>query len=81
MSMKSHARAVQKPCLPCADPVLTAGSVPAEWGYLARLAYLNVSRNHLEGPLPPWSFGLPSLVTLDLSVNKISGELDLVSQW
>ena len=77
MSLNSHARAVQKPGFPCADPALTAGLVPAEWGYLARLVYLNVSRNHLEGPLPPWSFGLPSLVTLDLSVNKFSGERTL----
>ena len=64
----------QKPCLTGDDPAVPAGSVPAEWGYLARLVYLNISTNQLEGPLPPWSFGLPSLVTLDLSFNKISGE-------
>jgi Leucine-rich repeat (LRR) protein len=39
------------------------------------LSTLYMSSNFLNGTLPSWLFSLPSLVTLDLNSNQLSGEI------
>ncbi|URE29072.1 Leucine Rich Repeat [Musa troglodytarum] len=51
-----------------------SGSVPHHWHALD-LVHLNLSSNHLKGPIPSSISVLGSLQTLDLSSNALSGTL------
>ncbi|KAH7424286.1 hypothetical protein KP509_11G001000 [Ceratopteris richardii] len=51
-----------------------SGTIPASFGLLSRLYLAGLSSNQIEGRVPDsFTFGLTSLVFLDLSNNKITG--------
>ncbi|KAJ0043899.1 hypothetical protein Pint_17901 [Pistacia integerrima] len=52
------------------------GSIPSEIGHIRNLQIaLNLSFNHLHGPLPPELGKLDKLVSLDVSNNQLSGNI------
>ncbi|KAI4348695.1 hypothetical protein L6164_009387 [Bauhinia variegata] len=52
------------------------GIIPSEIGHIRNLQIaLNLSFNHLHGPLPPELGRLDKLVSLDVSSNRISGNI------
>lgn len=54
---------------------LLSGSLPAEFGG-GSLRYLNLSSNQLTGAVPPgFASGIPANATIDLSFNRLSGEI------
>lgn len=54
---------------------LLSGSLPAEFGG-GSLRYLNLSSNQLTSAIPPgFASGIPANATIDLSFNRLSGEI------
>ncbi|KAM2060532.1 hypothetical protein ACFX1T_045713 [Malus domestica] len=51
------------------------GEFPAFLANLTKLAYLNLRRNEMTGPVPSWFMNLSQLSDLDLSHNKLRGEI------
>ncbi|CEM29895.1 unnamed protein product [Vitrella brassicaformis CCMP3155] len=55
------------------------GSLPAEWGSLRKLEFLNLRQSNLTGTIPEQWGNLSSLQLLDLRANRLSGTLNAVS--
>jgi Leucine-rich repeat (LRR) protein len=59
------------------DGNMFVGSIPASFLGLQKLWYMNLSGNGFTGPLPTGiSNALPSLVSMDLSHNHLTGDVD-----
>ncbi|CEM34135.1 unnamed protein product [Vitrella brassicaformis CCMP3155] len=54
------------------------GSLPAEWGSLTKLEFLNLRENNLTGAIPEQWGNLSLLWGLDLRTNRLSGTLDAI---
>ncbi|CAA7056653.1 unnamed protein product [Microthlaspi erraticum] len=71
-SLDSHVTAISLPSKGL------SGHLPLSLLHLRHLSQLNLSHNHLWGPLPPdFLSSLDQLIVLDLSYNSFSGELPL----